>query len=216
MKKIRTQNDKNHTFGRIFLGLASIAIISVPVVMCLMLGVTPDFSIVLASFIPLSFFIIGGIVELISYAPLLGTSATYLAHITGNMVNLKVPCAVNVRDNFGYENGSEEGEIISTVAISTSTIITTLVIAAGVIALVPLTPVLESETLAPAFSMSFTALFGALAYKYFSQGKKFIAVPMILALALHITFGLGYTILIPICALASILYAYYLFKKGKV
>lgn len=213
-KKERTINDSNHTFGRIFLGLAILIILLVPIIIALVLKEQPDYNIILKEVVPLIIFIVGGFIECLSYGPLLGVSATYLGHITGNLVNLKVPCAVAARDNFGYENGSLEGEIVSTISVGVSTIVTTIVIGLGVALLTPLTPVLENPVLSPAFQMSFTALFGALAYKYYVKDPKLVPVPLILVLVLAFAAGLGYTILIPVSAIVSILTAYLMFKKG--
>lgn len=210
----KTINDRNHTFGRIFLGLAILIIIAVPILIGIVLKTAPDMKVVANSILPLLIFIVGGFVEMMSYAPLLGTMATYLAHITGNMVNLKVPCAVVARDNFGYENGSKEGEVVSTISVAVSTIVTTIVIGLGILALAPLTPVLESPIVGPAFEMSFLALFGALAYKYFSKDPILVPIPLILVLVLQFLFGIGYTVLIPVSAIVSIGFAYLFFKKG--
>lgn len=208
-----TLNDRNHLFGRIFLAIALIIIIAIPIIMSLVLKTAPDFLVVIKSMIPLIVFIIGGFVEVITYSPLLGISGTYLGFFTGNLVNLKVPCAVNAREQANVRHGSKEGEIISTVSVATSTIITTVIIALGVALLTPLTPILESETLQPAFTTAFTALFGALAYKYFVKDLKLVPVPLLLAILLQIVLNLGTSILIPVCSIISILFAYYLFKR---
>ena len=204
----------DHFYGRIFLGLAVAIIIAVPIIMCLVLQALPDFLTIAQCIIPLITFIIGGFVEVATYSPMLGVSGTYLGFFTGNLVNLKVPCAVNARELAGVKHGSKEGEIVSTVSVATSTIVTTLIIAIGVAALVPLTPVLESETLKPAFETAFTALFGALGYKYFMKDLKLVPVPLALTLILELTLGLGTSILIPVSAIASTLFAYYMFKKA--
>lgn len=208
-----TLNDRNHLFGRIFLAIALIIIIAIPITMSFALETAPDFLVVIKSMIPLIVFIIGGFVEVITYSPLLGISGTYLGFFTGNLVNLKVPCAVNAREQANVRHGSKEGEIISTVSIATSTIVTTVIIALGVALLTPLTPILESETLQPAFTTAFTALFGALAYKYFVKDLKLVPVPLLLAILLEILLNLGTSILIPACSIISILFAYYLFKR---
>lgn len=181
--------------------------------MSLVLKTASDFLVVIKSMIPLIIFIIGGFVEVITYSPLLGISGTYLGFFTGNLVNLKVPCAVNAREQANVRHGSKEGEIISTVSVATSTIVTTVIIALGVALLTPLTPILESETLQPAFTTAFTALFGALAYKYFVKDLKLVPVPLLLAILLQIVLNLGTSILIPVCSIISILFAYYLFKR---
>lgn len=213
MKKERSYNDTNHLYGRLFLGIAIIIIVMIPVTMSIVLKTVPDFLVILKSFIPLIVFIVGGFIEVITYSPLLGTNGTYLGFFTGNLVNLKVPCAVNAREIAGVKHGSKEGEIVSTISVATSTIVTTLIIAIGVAALTPLTPVLESETLKPAFETAFTALFGALAYKYFVKDLKLVPLPLALTLVLEIFLSLGTSILIPVSAVVSTLFAYYMFKK---
>ena len=214
MKKERSYNDTNHLYGRVFLAVAIFIIIAIPIVMSIVLGVQPEYLVILKSFIPLLVFIVGGFIEVITYSPLLGTNGTYLAFFTGNLVNLKVPCAVNARELAGVKHGSKEGEIVSTISVATSTIVTTLIIAIGVAALVPLTPVLESETLKPAFETAFTALFGALGYKYFVKDLKLVPIPLALTLILEIALGLGTSILIPVSAVISTLFAYFMFKKA--
>lgn len=214
MKKERNYNDRNHFLGRVFLSVAIIIIVLVPVIMSFVLQTPPDFLVILKSFVPLIVFIIGGFIEVMTYSPLLGTSGTYLAFFTGNLVNLKVPCAVNSRDLAGVKHGSKEGEIISTISVATSTIVTTLIIAIGVALLTPLRPVLESATLKPAFETAFTALFGALGYKYFIKDLKLVPLPLVLTILLQVFLSLGTSILIPVSAVLSTLFAYYLFKKS--
>lgn len=211
--KNRSYNDINHFYGRLFLGLAIIVILLIPTIMSFVVGEAPEFLVILKSFIPLIVFIIGGFIEVMTYSPLLGTSGTYLAFFTGNLVNLKVPCAVNARELAGVKHGSKEGEIVSTISVATSTIVTTIIIAVGVAALAPLTPVLESPELKPAFDTAFTALFGALGYKYFIKDLKLVPIPLALTLLLEIFLSLGTSILIPVSAIVSSLFAYFMFKK---
>lgn len=206
-------NEKNHRFGRAFLAIAVLLIVMVPVTIGLVLGVGPDFSMVLQGLAALIIFLASGFVEVITYAPLLGTCGTYLAFFTGNLVNLKLPCAVNARDQMEVRHGSAEGELVSTVAIASSTIVTTLVLAIGVLLITPLTPVLENPTLSPAFEMAFTALFGALAYQYFTRDPKLVPLPLILTVGLQVLTHMGKSALIPISVVATIGLAYWMFKR---
>ena len=206
-------NKQNHLLGKIFLGAAIALILAVPVVMSIVLKAMPNWSVIGKSMIALIVFILGGFVEVITYSPMLGTSGTYLGFITGNLVNLKVPCAVNARELAEVKHGSKEGEIVSTISVATSTIVTTLIVAIGVILLTPLTPVLENEFLEPAFGSAFTALFGALAYKYFVKDPILVPVPFTLALALAFTVRLGTAVHIPICSIVAILFALAVFKR---
>ena len=198
------------------MAVAIAIIIAVPLIMAIVLKTVPDFKVILKSFPALVTFVIGGFIEVTTYAPLLGTSGTYLAFFTGNLLNLKVPCAVNAREQAKAQIGTKYSEIISTVSIGTSAIVTTIVIAIGVALLVPLTPVLESPILKPAFSLSFTALFGSLAYKYFSKDLKLVPIPIIICFGLQYLFVLGTGVLIPVAALISIGFSYLLYKKNKI
>ena len=214
MKKPMTSNDKNHLIGRICLAIAILMILLVPFTIAFVLKTQPDYLAMLKSAVPLLVFIAGGFVEVMTYSPMLGTNGTYLAFITGNLVNLKVPCVVNSRKQANAKHGSKEGEIISTVSFATSTIVTTVIIALGIVLLFFLQPIFENEALKPAFSSAFTALFGALAYKYFTADIKLVPVPIVVAIIFALAFKLDSSVLIPICSVVSILYAYWLFKNG--
>ena len=111
---------------------------------------------------------------------MLGAGGSYLAFITGNLINLKIPCAVMSRDIAETKTGTPENEIISTISIATSSLVTVLVIAAGVALLIPLQPVLSSPVLQPAFEQVVPALFGAMAYKYFRKDPRLAVVPLLI------------------------------------
>ena len=208
-------NKRNHLLGRIFLGSAILLILAIPIAMAIILKTMPNFSVTgksITNFAILIFFL-SGVVEVITYSPLLGTSGTYLGFITGNLVNLKVPCAVNAREQAKVKHGSKEGEIISAISVSVSTLVTTVILAIGVALLKPLEPVLQNPYLVPAFDSAFTALFGALAYKYFIKDIKLVPVPLVIAFILSYFLGQGTGISIPICAVIAILFAYFMFKR---
>ncbi len=75
---------------------------------------------------------VSSIAEFLIYTPMLGSGGGYLAFITGNLINMKIPCAVNARDMVGAKTGTKENEIISTLSIATSSLVTILVLAVGV------------------------------------------------------------------------------------
>ena len=212
--ELSAYQNKEHKIGRIFIAIAIVLDLSVPTIIAISLHTGPDWMVVGSAMMALIVFLLGGFVEVITYAPLLGTSGTYLAFFTGNLVNLKLPCVVNARDSAGVKIGTKEGEIVSSVSVASSTIVTTLVIALGVASLTPLTPVLQSPVLAPAFKACFTALFASLAYKYFIKDFKLVPLPLILCVLLAVFAGFGNSTLIPISVVVSILFAYLLFKKG--
>jgi len=149
---------------------------------------------------------------------MLGAGGSYLSFVTGNISNLKLPCAINALEQNEVSAGSEEGEIISTIAIATSSIVTTVIIIVGVICIVPLTPILESPILAPAFEQMLPALFGGLGVAFVSKNWKVAVAPVVLMLVLFIfvpalnagTVG----IMVPVSVLFTIGVARILYKKG--
>ena len=159
-----------------------------------------------------------GIVEIFTYVPMLGAGGTYLSFITGNISNLKLPCAIDAMERAGVKANEEEGEVISTIAIAVSSIVTTLIIILGVVCIVPLTPILESPVLEPAFDMILPALFGGLAVVFISKNLKLSIAPIILMLVLFIfvpalnasTVG----IMVPVGVIFTVIVARILYKKG--
>ncbi len=127
-----------------------------------------------------------GIVEVITFIPMLGAGGSYLSFVTGNISNLKLPCAINALENANADPKSEEGEIISTIAIAVSSIVTTVIVALGVVLIVPLQPILSNPVLTPAFDQMLPALFGALGVALVSKNWKIAIAPILLMLVLFI------------------------------
>jgi len=223
-------NDKNqffeefnkglHRIGRIMLISAVILLVAVPFITGAVYGVMPDLKGFLSGFAKVGMIYIPvAIVEFLVYTPMLGVVGSYLSFLTGNVTIMKIPCAMNARDIAGTKAGTAEDEIVSTISVATSAITTTLVIVAGVVLLVPLQPVLQSETLLPAFNNVVPALFGALGLKYFAKSPKIAVIPLVLMclLCIFVPAAIGQTslLLIPSGGLA-LLIGFLLFKKGKL
>ena len=209
-----------HRIGRITMLLGILVLMAVPFVVAgifdakiQMSGFLAGFAKVAVIYIPVS------IVEFLVYAPMLGAGGSYISFITGNVTNMKIPCAMNARDIAGTQVGTPEHEIISTISTATSAIVTTLVIVVGVILLIPLQPVLQSEVLAPAFDYVVPALFGALGLKYFAKSPQIAVIPVVLmsALCIFVPSMISQTsiLIIPSGALA-LLIGFLVFKKGKL
>ena len=219
MKKTMSYMDSVHHYGRIWGIVVGAVLLLFPVVLSLIFGVLPNWSVLLKGVIataPMYWAV--GIVEIFTYVPMLGAGGTYLSFITGNISNLKLPCAIDAMERAGVKASDEEGEVISTIAIAASSIVTTLIIILGVICIVPLTPVLEAPILAPAFDMILPALFGGLAVVFISKNLKLSIAPVILMLILFIfipalnagTVG----IMVPVGVIVTVIYARILYKKG--
>ena len=176
-----------HLLGRIVSVLSLLLLLGAPFLIGSVLGAMPDLGAVARGFVSVGLvWTISSVVEFLVYTPMLGAGGSYLAFITGNLINMKIPCAINAKDMVGAKTGTRENEIISTLSIATSSLVTILVLAAGVALLTPLRPVLQSPRLAPAFANVVPALFGAMGYKYYRQHLRLAAVPLIVMSILFI------------------------------
>ena len=168
-----------HRLGRIASVITLILLVGAPFVIGGWLGAMPDLSAALKGFLSVGLvWTVSSVVEFLVYTPMLGAGGSYLAFITGNLINMKIPCAMNARDMVGAKTGTAENEIISTLSIATSSLVTILVLAAGVALLTPLRPVLQSPALRPAFDNVVPALFGAMAMKYYRKDVRLALVPL--------------------------------------
>ncbi|MBE6568475.1 MAG: hypothetical protein E7657_07445 [Ruminococcaceae bacterium] len=220
-KEKLTYLESVHYYGRIW-GFALCAVVlAVPFAVAFLFGAAPDFKALLAAAIAiLPMYWAVGLVEVFTYVPMLGAGGAYLSFVTGNISNLKLPCALDAMNRAEVKASEEEGEIVSTIAIATSSIVTTVIIFLGVLLIIPLTPLLENPALEPAFDMILPALFGGLAVAFVSKNVKLAIAPMILMLALFIfvpalnegTVG----IMVPVGVLFTVAVARILYKKGKL
>lgn len=208
-------NKRTHIIGRASCAIVLISLVAAPFVIGKYLGAMPDIGAAARAFLSVGLvWLVGSVVEFLVYTPMLGAGGGYLAFITGNLINMKIPCAVNARDIVGAKTGTPENEIVSTLSIATSALVTIVVLALGVALLVPLQPILQSSTLQPAFENVVPALFGAMAYKYFRGNMKIAAAPLIVMSVLFILVpsltGSTSFMIIPAGAIAiGIAYAFY-------
>lgn len=213
MKK--TYMDKVHTWGRIWVIAALFFFLSIPVAVSLHLGVTPRTEIIGKGLAALVIFFVTGIIEVIAYSPMLGAGGTYLSFVSGNIMNLKMPCAINAMENAKVKANTEEGEVITTIAISASIVVTTIVIAITVVAFAlnpSFSQLMSSETFAPAFQQVTYTIFGSLAAGYFIKHWKISVFPIVAVTILLVFVDPGIGVLIPIGVILSMLGAHIMYK----
>jgi len=180
-------NSGTHTIGRIASAIVLILLLAAPFAMGYILGEMPDLGAAAKAFLAVGLvWTVSSVVEFLIYTPMLGAGGGYLAFITGNLINMKIPCAMNSRDMVKAKSGTPESEIIATLSIATSSLVTIIVLAVGVLLLVPLQPVLENPVLQPAFECVVPALFGAMAYKYFRGNMKIAVAPLVIMSVLFV------------------------------
>ncbi|MBE5773428.1 MAG: hypothetical protein E7337_05785 [Clostridiales bacterium] len=219
MKKNMTYMDSVHFWGRIWNISVMIILMMFPVAICLIFNVLPDMRGLLMGLLataPMYWAV--GVVETFTFIPMLGAGGSYLSFVTGNISNLKLPCALSALEQAGVKANSEEGEVVSTIAIATSSIVTTLIIVLGVLLITPLTPILQAKALEPAFAQILPALFGGLGVVFVSRNWKIAVAPVCLMLVLFIaipalnsgTVG----IMVPVSVIFTLIVSRIMYKKG--
>ncbi|MCH5198878.1 MAG: hypothetical protein J1E34_08235 [Oscillospiraceae bacterium] len=198
--------NKVHFWGRLWSVGALLVLLSVPTAICAHLGVWPDAGSVLKALIKVIPIYWGtAVIEVLTYTPMLGAGGTYLSFVTGNITNLKMPCGLNAMENAKVKANSEEGEVISTIAIGASAITTTVIIAVGVVIFAPfLSKLTDPQSVySPAFTYILPALFGALGAGYFRKHWKISVFPILIGVAVLFfspTLAVGTLIFITIVA----------------
>ena len=223
-------NLKSHIIGKIWMALAMLIFFAVPTTICLYFGVKPDMTVMgsWAVIVPFLINFFSGVFEPIIYSPMLGINSAYLAFITGNLSNLKIPCVVKAQEICGTKLGSKENEVVSTLSVATSTLVTTVIIAVFVLILAVSdmeTAINNTPWITPAFTCVVYALFGSLGGKYVVKNIKLAALPLAIIVAFSLILGFASSKLvgsaylfvgIAICAVFAILQVVREKKKQKL
>lgn len=202
----RTYYDKVHTWGRVWSITALAVLVAVPVTICVHFNAWPEAQQVLTALLKVIPIYWGtAVIEVITYTPMLGAGGTYLSFVTGNITNLKLPAGLNAMENAKVRANSEEGEVISTIAIGVSAIVTTVIIAVGVLLFSPVLPYLTNpdSVFSPAFTYVLPALFGALGAGYFKKNWKISIFPILVGVLILVfapTLAVGTLLFVTIIA----------------
>ena len=156
------------------------------IVLALVFGVMPTAkAIAAAAAIRISACLVYYFIEPISFQPVLGIPGTYMAFLSGNISNLRVPCSSVAQQAAGVQEGTPEGAVISTVGVAVSVVVNTTILTIGVllgqqiISMIPASLVSALVYLVP-------ALYGAMLMQMVLYAPKIaiISVPLsIIALA---------------------------------
>lgn len=220
---ISDYNSMTHRLGRIWTAVALAVIIAVPVLFCLIYGVMPEWTSMLKgaiAIVPMYWAI--GLIEVFNYSPLIGSGGTYLAFVTGNLLNMKVPAAKVALNKAGVSATSEEGEVLSTIAVAVSTIVTDLILIIGLVLVIPISNWIESDAvLSSVFNLTdgyvVPALFGALGVVFISKSWKLAVAPLLLMILVFLLVPSVYAIsgiFIPVMSVLAVLLARFMYKKN--
>lgn len=160
----------SHRWGRFGTFIALVYMIALPFIVLGYYGCIPSLGEVinLSTVSILMIYIPVGISEALSYTPILGSSS-YLTFITGNIMNLKLPCAVNAMKLADKEPNTPEGEAIASVAVSVSSIMTVVILALAALLSTWISPIFELPAVKTASNYIIPALFGSLTLGLFSS-----------------------------------------------
>lgn len=225
-----------HRWGRIGTLIALVYMISLPFIVLMYFDCVPALSSVfnVATFGILAIYIPVGISEALSYTPLMGASS-YLGFITGNIMNLKLPCAVNALKIAGKEANTPEGDVVASIGVAASSIMTVVILTIAALLVNLISPVFELPAVQTMSSYLLPALFGSMTLGLFastSAGSKVVVgglkgvVPVLVIVSLVCIaariFGLGNIMLgmvgflilamLPVAIITSRI----LWKKGKI
>ncbi|MFW5711373.1 MAG: hypothetical protein ACOCZA_05420, partial [Spirochaetota bacterium] len=190
----------NHIIGRITLPAGFVLTFLPLFVLWRQFGVTPEWLKLLEGIFSISVLMAPvSIVEVLTFTAMLGSGAMYMAYLTGNITNLKIPSAAMALEVCEVSPASEEGEILSTIAIAGSVIISEIIIVAGVLLIGPLTEQLQHPTIQPAFTHILPALFGAIGAFYVLKEWKVAVAPLLVAVLLNLAGELPTALTIPLC-----------------
>lgn len=218
-KTVRSYEDTTHLLGKVWVWGMGVVLLLFPLAVCLYYqDAWPDGSALLKGLLAIApMYWAVGTIEVLTYVPMLGAGGSYLGFITGSLTMLKVPCTLAAFDRAGVKSGTPEGEAVATIAVAVSSIVTLFILFLGVLLIVPLTPLLESPSLKPAFDNLLPALFGGLGVALISRNWKIAVAPVVCMVALFVAMpGLAASapIFVPVAALIAIAAARFQYKKG--
>lgn len=210
--------DRVHRIGRISGCIVLLMILAIPAIVSVRYNIFPPTKslfkgiyMVCIIYIPIC------IAEFLTYTPMLGTNASYLVFVTGNLTNLKIPCAITCMENAGVKPQTDEGDAIAGIAVAVASIVTIIIVFIGMLLLLPFEAILNSPKLQPAFNNIMPALFGALAVYWIQKQWKLSIVPITATILIFLLFDKALEVqgvLVPVMGVISIIAARIMYKKN--
>lgn len=149
-------------------------------VLAVVYGILPKPAALLTAFISgASAFGVLWFVEPISYFPVVGAAGTYMAFLSGNISNMRIPCASMAQVAADVEPGTEKGSVVATLGMAVSIVINVSVLTIGAI-------------LGTSVLSMLPALFGALLVQFGMKMKKHSVIMVVFAIILYFMIGMGY------------------------
>ena len=169
-----------HNFGMGSSAILLILMSSFPIVISMVYGVWPDFKMIIPGIITLTLILAPcWPAEYFGYMTTMGPEALYMSYTTGNVTNLRMPATVGTMNALELEPNTDECHTMAIIACGASNITTIVLLCLGMLFSVPLKPILQNESLQPAFNFAIPALFGGLVAQSIIKSKKQIGLYLI-------------------------------------
>lgn len=182
---------KVNKIGKITGYLGVLLAFSPAVLLAIVYGIVPRPAALLTAFISgASAFGVLWFVEPISYFPVVGPAGTYMAFLSGNISNMRIPCASMAQVAADVEPGTEKGSVIATLGMAVSIVINVAVLTVGAILGTSVLSMLPDSVKA-ALNYLLPALFGALLIQFGLKMKKHSLFMIIVAIVLYFLIGIG-------------------------
>ena len=180
-----------HRIGKVIGILAVVASFVPALVLGLVYGLWPDWAALgTAALTAVTSFGVLWFVEPLSYYPVVGPMGTYMAFVSGNISNMRIPCASMAQVGAGVEPGTDQGSIIATIGMGVSIVINTLVLSLGVILGSSILAMLPA-TVTAALNYLLPALFGALLVQFGMKNKGHTVIMLVIGCLLCIAINGG-------------------------
>ena len=182
---------KMHRIGKIIGVLAVLASFMPALTLGVVYGLWPDMvALGTAAVSAIASFGVLWFVEPLSYYPVVGPVGTYMAFVSGNISNMRIPCASMAQISAEVEPGSDKGSIIATIGMGVSIVINTLVLTVGVIAGSSILSMLPASVVG-ALNYLLPALFGALLVQFGMKNKSHTVLMLVIGILLNIAINGG-------------------------
>lgn len=163
------------------------------IVLAFVFHVTPSVSMIVAgsTLQLMSGTLVSWIVDPIAMYPMLGMPGMFMSFLSGNISNLRLPALAAAQQGANVESGTEEGNVIATIGIAVSNIVSLILITAAVLggsALLAKLPPKVVTTL----NYILPALFGGIFGQFFMKNKKLGVIAISLAVGLTILVNLHF------------------------
>lgn len=206
-----------HRFGRISGSIIFLLMIIFPFILSSVYNLFPNFTTLISPIITVSLIMVTfSIAEIIAYPPIMGSASVYMSYVTGNVTNLKMPCAISTMSAANVDHGTDKGDAISMIAVGISTLTVIVVVLVSIFLLKFISPVLNLPALKPSFDNVMPALIGGLGGMVLSSKDKIklAVIPLIISFVGIYILAMNSGMILPVSLATAITVGRVLYKKN--